>query len=133
MSTANSAVKQRDYELIYLLKQDASEEQIDKINERLTNTLRESFNGAVIKEETWGKRRLAYTIKKGSEKHTRALYKQMIFRANPGATQELERMLRITDYCIRFMHIRLDNFDPASQANRAESTEAEPAAEETDQ
>ena len=133
MSTATSAVKQRDYELIYLLKQDASEEQIDKIQERLTNTLREEFNGAVIKEETWGKRRLAYIIKKGSEKHTRALYKQMIFRANPGATQELERMLRITDYCIRFMHIRLDNFDPASQAKLAESAEAAPAAEETAQ
>ena len=133
MSTATSAVKQRDYELIYLLKQDASEEQIDKIQERLTSTLREEFNGAVIKEETWGKRRLAYIIKKGSEKHSRALYKQMIFRANPGATQELERMLRITDYCIRFMHIRLDNFDPASQAKLAESAEAAPAAEETAQ
>jgi ribosomal protein S6 len=57
----------------------------------------------------------------------------MIFRANPGATQELERMLRITDYCIRFMHIRLDNFDPASQAKLTESAEATPAAEETAQ
>jgi len=122
MSTAQSAVKQRDYELIYLLKQDASEEQIDKVHDRLTNTLRDNYDGAVIKEETWGKRRLAYTIKKGSEKYTRALYKQMIFRANPGVTQELERMLRITDYCIRFMHIRLDNFDPASQAKPAEAT-----------
>ena len=122
MSTSQAAVKQRDYELIYLLKQDASEEQIDKVNDRLTATLRDDFNGSVLKEETWGKRRLAYTIKKGSEKHTRALYKQMIFRANPGVTQELERLLRITDYCIRFMHIRLDNFDPASQAKLAETT-----------
>jgi small subunit ribosomal protein S6 len=129
MSTA-TAIKQRDYELIYLLKQDASDEQIDKIQTRLTDTLRNQFDGSVLREETWGKRRLAYTIKKGSEKHNRAFYKQMIFRANPGATQELERLLRITDYCIRFMHIRLDHFDPSAQPKVAESAEATTTTEE---
>jgi small subunit ribosomal protein S6 len=133
MSTATSAIKQRDYELIYLLKQDASEEQIDKIQSRLADTLRDQFNGSVLREETWGKRRLAYTIKKGSEKHNRALYKQMIFRANPGATQELERLLRITDFCIRFMHIRLDQFDPSAQPKIAQSAEETPAATTTEE
>jgi len=130
MSTATSAIKQRDYELIYLLKQDATEEQISRLNDRLTDTLREQFNGSGLREESWGKRRLAYVIKKGSEKHTRALYKQMIFRANPGATQELERLLRITDFCIRFMHIRLDQFDPSAQPKIAESAEETTTTEE---
>lgn len=130
MSTATSAIKQRDYELIYLLKQDATEEQISRLNDRLTDTLREQFNGSVLREESWGKRRLAYVIKKGSEKHTRALYTQLIFRANPGATQELERLLRITDYCIRFMHIRLDQFDPTASTKLTETTDEKSATAE---
>jgi len=123
MSTANTAVKQRHYELIYLLKQDASEEQVSSIQDRLTSTLRERFNGSVIKEESWGKRRLAYTIKKGSEKHTRALYQHMIFQAEPDAIQELERLLNIAEFCIRFMHIRLDRFNPAAQLKLSEKSE----------
>ena len=124
MST--TAIKQRHYELIYLLKQDASEEQVEKIQARVANTLRDQFNGSIIKEESWGKRRLAYTIKKGSEKHNRALYQHIVYTATPNAIEEIERLLRITDYCIRFMHIRLDNFDPAAQLESVnqEKTEA---------
>jgi small subunit ribosomal protein S6 len=130
MSTATTAVKQRHYELIYLLKQDASEDQISAIQNRLSNTLQQQFNGSVIKEESWGKRRLAYTIKKGNEKHNRALYQHMIFLADPNAVQELERLLRITDFCIRFMHIRLDRFNPAAQLKSAESATNTESSEE---
>jgi len=131
MST--NAIKQRHYELIYLLKQDASEEQIANIQTRLAGALRDSFNGSIIKEESWGKRRLAYTIKKGSEKHNRALYQHMIYCANPDAIEEVERLLRIADFCIRFMHIRLDNFDPATQLESMNQADAEPVTEEAAQ
>ena len=56
-----------------------------------------------------------------------ALYKYVVFKSEPSAITELERVLRISDHCIRFMNIRLDNFDPASvvaaSANAETSTE----------
>jgi ribosomal protein S6 len=133
MSTATTAVKQRHYELIYLLKQDASEEEVGALQDRLSTTLQQQFNGSVIKEESWGKRRLAYTIKKGSEKHNRALYQHMIFLADPTAVQEIERRLRITDICIRFMHIRLDRFNPAAQLKSVESAESDTTSESSEE
>jgi len=46
--------------------------------------------------------------------------------AEPSAITELERVLRISDTCIRFMNIRLDHFDPTASATaNAEETATE--------
>jgi small subunit ribosomal protein S6 len=123
-----SAVKKRTYELIYLLNRETSEEDVSKLQDRLGGVIRD-FNGSVIKEEFWGKRRLAYEIKKGVNTHSKALYQYVVFMAEPSAIQEIERVLRITDSCIRFMNIRLDNFDPTASASPSASAE-ETATEE---
>ena len=59
-----SVVKQRTYELIYLLHRDVNEEDGAKLQDRLNGVINE-FNGSVLKEESWGKRKPAYEIKKG--------------------------------------------------------------------
>lgn len=114
-----STVKQRTYELIYLIQQDASEEEINRLDGRLSAIIGDDFGGSIREEENWGKRKLAYIIKKGVTKHSRAIYKRLVFQGPPGVTEELERILRITDYCIRFMHIRMDNYDPATASRQA--------------
>lgn len=123
-----SVVKQRTYELIYLLHRDVSEEDSTKLQDRL-NSIVGDFNGSVLKEESWGKRKLAYEIKKGVNTYNKAVYMYVVFKAEPGVTTELERVLRISDYCIRFMNIRLDNYDPASVLSVSANTE-EQATEE---
>ncbi len=117
-----SVVKQRTYELIYLLHRDVNEEDGAKLQDRLNGVIAE-FNGSVIKEESWGKRKLAYEIKKGVNTYNKALYKYVVFKSEPSVITELERVLRISDHCIRFMNIRLDNFDPTSASPMSASTE----------
>ena len=123
-----SVVKQRTYELIYLLHRDVSEEDSTKLQDRL-NSIVADFNGSVLKEESWGKRKLAYEIKKGVNTYNKAVYMYVVFKAEPGVTTELERILKISDHCIRFMNIRLDNYDPASVLSVSTNTE-EQATEE---
>jgi small subunit ribosomal protein S6 len=117
-----SVVKQRTYELIYLLHRDVNEEDGAKLQDCLNGVIAE-FNGSVIKEESWGKRKLAYEIKKGVNTYNKALYKYVVFKSEPSVITELERVLRISDHCIRFMNIRLDNFDPASASPMSASAE----------
>ena len=117
-----STVKKRIYELIYLLHRDVSEDETAKLQDRVNGIIGD-FNGSVLKEESWGKRRLAYEIKKGVNTYQKAVYLYTVYQAEPTVITEVERVLRLSDHCIRFMHIRLDDFDPAS--NSALSTPAE--------
>jgi len=123
-----SVAKQRTYELIYLLHRDVSEDDGAKLQDRLNSVIGE-FNGSVLKEESWGKRKLAYEIKKGVNTYNKAMYMYVVFKSQPSVITELERVLRISDYCIRFMNIRLDNYDPASILSLSAKVE-EPATEE---
>jgi small subunit ribosomal protein S6 len=117
-----STVKQRIYELIYLIAQDASEDDVNRMGERISGIISDA-DGSIREEEDWGKRKLAYIIKKGVTKHTRAQYKRIVFQGPAGVTHEIERVLRINDQCIRFMHIRLDNYDPTTASRQSNETE----------
>ena len=118
------STKTRIYELIYLIHRDATEENLAAISDRLSTIISEQFSGKVLKKESWGKRRLAYEIKKGVDVFNKAFYEYLVFEGVPGVTQELERILRLNEQCIRFMNIKLDSYEAAP----AETTE-EAAAE----
>ena len=118
------STKTRVYELIYLIHRDATEENLATISDRLSAIISEQFSGKVLKKESWGKRRLAYEIKKGVDVFNKAFYEYLVFEGVPGVTQELERILRLNEQCIRFMNIKLDSYEAAP----AETTE-EAAAE----
>lgn len=59
-------------------------------------------NGAVVKIDEWGKRRLAYEIKDAVE----GVYYILYFEAEPKTLDEVTRVLGITDSVLRFMPIR---------------------------
>jgi small subunit ribosomal protein S6 len=115
--------KLRNYELIYLVHRDATEEDLNGLSDRLTKAL-DAFDGNVVKQESWGKRRLAYEIKKGLNTYQKAFYEYMILEGRPGMTQELERILRLSDLCIRFMTIKLDQLPVAVEEPAEEIVEA---------
>jgi small subunit ribosomal protein S6 len=110
------------------MHRDVSEDDGAKLQDRLNSVIGE-FNGSVLKEESWGKRKLAYEIKKGVNTYNKAMYMYVVFKSQPSVITELERVLRISDHCIRFMNIRLDNYDPASILSLSAKVE-EPATEE---
>ena len=100
--------KLRKYELIYLVQPEAEEAERERIAGRVTNVL-EEYGATLLKREEWGKRKLAYEIRK----HSKAYYFYLVYVTKPGATAEVERVLRMLDNCVRWQHIKLeDGIDP---------------------
>lgn len=92
----------KKYEVVFILKQ-LEEETIEANILKFETLLKNS--GAVIEEiNRWGKRRLAYEIKK----HREGFYTIVTFSAEPKAVFELERVMKITDDVLKYMVINLD-------------------------
>lgn len=85
------------YELLYIVHPDL-ESSIDKITERVHNFIT-NRDGKVTYEENWGKRKLAYEIKKNQV----GIYILTYFEAPTEALAKVERDLRLTEEIIRFM------------------------------
>jgi small subunit ribosomal protein S6 len=93
----------RIYEELFIIKPDATEEEIDQIIEQLTGVIT-SAGGTVDKVDKWGKRRLAYRV----EKQREGYYVLIQFSSGPQTVKELERRLRVTDAVIKFLTVRID-------------------------
>lgn len=97
--------KPRDYELTYILAPDLDESEKTKVFDRLTNTLTEQFGGEILKVDEWGRRKLAYPIKKNAF----GTYIHLRMRAPGEAIAELERLMRLMDAVIKFLTVRLED------------------------
>lgn len=121
-------LKLRKYELIYLVQPEATDEDRQKISDRVDLAIETYGTSKLIKREEWGKRKLAYEIRK----FNKAYYFYQILVGPPGLTQEIERVLRMLDNCVRFMTIKLEeDLDPVtSLADDEPEPVEEPVAEE---
>lgn len=91
----------RAYEVMYVLRPNLDEEQITAQIERFNQLIRDQ-GGEVEQVSRWGKRRLAYEVKKFREGY----YVLVYFRGRPQAAQELERVFKISDDVIRYLITR---------------------------
>ena len=79
----------------------AEDDRQKEIVDRLRATVEK--DGAIVSIDEWGKRKMAYEIKKETE----GVYSVITFTATPETLAEVERVLGITDEVIRFMTLRL--------------------------
>jgi small subunit ribosomal protein S6 len=93
----------RIYEEMFILRPDATEEEIAPIVEQVKTTVT-SAGGTVDKEERWGVRKLAYRVEKRNEGY----YVLMQFTAGPQTVKEVERRLRVNDAVLKYMTVRID-------------------------
>jgi small subunit ribosomal protein S6 len=93
----------RIYEEMFILRPDATEEEITPIVDQLKSTVT-SAGGTVDKEERWGIRKLAYRVEKRNEGY----YVLMQFTAGPQTVREVERRLRVNDAVLKYMTVRID-------------------------
>lgn len=94
----------RDYELLFIVKTELSEEDTQATIDRYVNVLTE--NGAnVEKVDKWGKRRLAYTIAKV---YTDGYYVLVKFKGGNEAVNEADRLMKIDERLLRHMITRVD-------------------------
>lgn len=95
----------RIYEILFIIRPDVPEEEIDGIVEPLKNVVT-AGGGTVDKVDKWGKRRLAYRVKKQREGY----YVLLQFSTDQAAetVKELERRLRVSDTVVKFLTVRID-------------------------
>src|SRR5262245_31618380 len=98
----------REYETIYILRPDTANDGVGQINGRV-RTILEQMGGKVLKLDNWGKRKLAYEVRK----QLKGIYLYWHYLANPGVVEEIERNLRMLDTVIRYYTVKVDeNIDP---------------------
>lgn len=93
----------RLYENVLILHPELDEEQIDAHIERFTAIV-ERLNGQLAKIEKWGKKKLAYPVKK----HRYGFYVLLRFHGTPELIGELERNYRLMDTVLRYLTVHLE-------------------------
>ncbi|HXR75266.1 MAG TPA: 30S ribosomal protein S6 [Bryobacteraceae bacterium] len=93
----------RIYEELFIVRPDATDEQIDPLVEQLKDIIAQT-GGTLDKTEKWGVRRLAYRIGKLTEGH----YILLQFSAGAEAVKEIQRRLRVNDLVVKFLTVRID-------------------------
>jgi small subunit ribosomal protein S6 len=109
----------RPYEILLILDSRPTDEEITALLTTLEGNLK-SLGAEAIKIENWGKRRLAYDIKKQRE----GTYAVLEASAESAMVKEFERQLRLNESVLRFLSTRI----PLRKRARSTKTE-EPVAE----
>ena len=93
----------RIYEELFIVRPDATEEEVDPLVEQLKNVITQA-GGTLEKTDKWGVRKLAYRVMKYDE----GQYVLLQFNAKPETVKEIERRLRVADLVLKFLTVRID-------------------------
>ncbi|HJX65949.1 MAG TPA: 30S ribosomal protein S6 [Polyangia bacterium] len=103
----------REYETIFILKPDVSNEVIGATNSKIRGVV-EAGGGTLLKIENWGRRKLAYEVKK----QLKGIYIFFRYLGDPGLVEEVERNLHLADSVIRQYSVKIgENVDPATRVS----------------
>jgi small subunit ribosomal protein S6 len=93
----------RTYEVVFISAPNTAEGDLNKITTQLENVITEK-GGKLAKIDNWGRRKLAYRIKKFDE----GIYTLLHIEGTGQEISEVERRLRVTDFVIRHLTVRTD-------------------------
>jgi len=109
---ATSTEHFREYETIYVLRNDVDADGADRVASRVGEVV-EREKGRLVKFEAWGRRKLAYPV----GKQRKGVYVYVKYLGKGGLVQELERNLRLSDVVIKHLTVQTaDDVDPAKVA-----------------
>ena len=94
----------RKYETIFILQPTLDEEAVKANIEKFKGVI-ENGGGVIENVDFWGKRKLAYEIKKVNE----GFYTLINFSADAELPKELDRIFRINDTIVRHIIINIEN------------------------
>jgi len=107
------------YETIYIvnptLEDDSLKEAIDKFSDLI-----KKLKGSIVKVNEWGKRKLAYDVKR----FDKGYYVVLDFCALPKIVTELERNLKLDDRILKYITVKIDeNIDPKDLVSKEKEIE----------
>jgi small subunit ribosomal protein S6 len=117
------------YELVVIVHPDRTDEEARKAADRVKEVVARE-GGEVLKVEEWGKRKLAYEIKKQGK----GSYFLVHYAGNGRVVNEVERTLRISDDVLKYLTVVLDEralaAAPAAVAGPRRAPEGDEAVDE---
>ena len=110
-----------NYESVLIARQDLGASQINTLVSELSEVIKKE-GGEVVKVDNWGLKNLAYRIKK----NRKGYYVLLNIVAPAKAVAEYERLVRLNEDIIRYMTVRVEDFnnDVASEEDSAAVEEA---------
>jgi small subunit ribosomal protein S6 len=96
-------LSERTYEILFIADPNLGEPEVDALTAQVQGFV-EQAGGKVQKVEKWGKKRLAYDVKR----HREGSYVLVVAEGGGGLIKEVERRLKVTDGIIRFLTVRVD-------------------------
>ncbi|RYZ06523.1 MAG: 30S ribosomal protein S6 [Myxococcales bacterium] len=107
--TQAAGVHAREYETIYVLRPNVAKDSQEKINQRVGEAVvREG--GKLTSVENWGRRQLAYAVKKAK----RGVYVYVKYVGGGAAVAEVERNLRMLDDVLKYQTVQVQSDVDAS-------------------
>jgi len=119
----------RYYETLYIINPNLADEDYRAVVAKFTDVV-EKNSGVATKVDEWGKKTLAYDIKK----FDKGFYVLLQFCGEAGLTAELKREMGLDDRVLKYQTIKLsDNADPEKLKPEPVPDEAEPEPVEADE
>lgn len=91
------------YESIFIVNPNISDDETNAVIKKMQDVVAKQ-GGEMLKFEDWGKKKLAYEIKKQKRGH----YVFFQFKGTAAAIAELERTYKLTDTVIKFLSVKLE-------------------------
>lgn len=113
----------RYYETAFLVVPSLSEEEREKFIDQMTGLVSQK-NGKMINVEKWGKKKMAYPIKKFDE----AFYVFFLYQGEPDIPDEVERRFKHAESVIRYLTVKKE---PPKEEEKEEPEESPAKEEET--
>ena len=104
----------RQYELVYIMSPDATEQEVTDLHAQVESIIGR-YQGELVKTENWGRRKLAFRI----GKHREGTYVLEVFKGTGELTNELDRRLKVIDSVIRHLCVRVDEELRLAERTRA--------------
>ncbi|MEK6553567.1 MAG: 30S ribosomal protein S6 [Bacteroidota bacterium] len=110
-------MRKRTYESVIIINAALEDEQVEATISRMQETIT-THGGELIELDKWGRKRLAYPIKKAKSGY----YVVFRFSATTDLVATLERNYRLDENIIRYLTIQLDKFALEAIAKQKEAS-----------
>jgi small subunit ribosomal protein S6 len=111
MAETQAATRLREYETIFLVKPDLTDDNVDKLKERVRGIVGRE-GGKLLRFTVWGKKKTLFPV----AKQPRAIYVHASYLGSSKLVAEVERNLRNFDEVSRYISVKVaEEIDPETR------------------
>jgi len=105
-----ATAKTKLYELTYLVPGDLTDSELTKVQETV-QALVKKHKGAIKSEDVWGKKTLAYDIRRASKSYKEAHYIYLVIEMNPAIAPIFEKDIYLENAIIRHLLVEAESVE----------------------